>query len=294
MQRILIIEDDSVTRLGAELVLSALGFHVETAVNGREGLERMRAMIPDIVVCDVLMPEMDGFEVLEKAQGEARLARIPFIFLSSLDDREAQRKGMALGADDFLVKPFQPSELVDAIQVRLKKHALLSEAPPDLDAALARIRALLGGCCDGRAEQMFADAGLFQKNGAERSGSGPASGLFQPEAALRREHWIRKIRAYFDESRVDGLLYAQDELQSKKMLIHATYLLAVLYVKVGRKEEARAEWSVAQSVLRLNAERMRNALHEAVDPGVVNRYRLIRSKGLRLERKLSELSKLWP
>ena len=99
--KILIIDDDPTVLLGTELLLGTLGFETESAKNGEEGLAMLRAQPPDLVVCDIVMPGLDGFGVLAAAQLEPRLARLPFIFLTSQADRQTHRRGMTAGADDF-------------------------------------------------------------------------------------------------------------------------------------------------------------------------------------------------
>ena len=115
MPRILIIDDDPTIRLSTELLLGALGFETESSENGTEGLARLQERPPDLVVCDIVMPGLDGFGVLAAAQQEPRLARVPFIFLTSLTDRDTQRRGMTSGADDFLTKPFRDQDMLDAV-----------------------------------------------------------------------------------------------------------------------------------------------------------------------------------
>ena len=125
--RILVIDDDAAGRRRVEAILQREGFEVDAAVGGLEGLQAMRSRPPDLVVCDIRMPGMDGFGVLAQAQSDPALARIPFILLTALSEQGALRKGMDSGADDYLTKPFDPQNLVAAVQTRLRRVAILRQ-----------------------------------------------------------------------------------------------------------------------------------------------------------------------
>ena len=122
MAKVLVIEDEMQIRLNLQIMLKAEGHQVVTAANGREGIARVAENRPDLVLCDVMMPELDGFGVLEHLRSDPANADLPFVFLTALDDRASMRRGMNLGADDFLNKPFTRDELLEAIQSRLAKH----------------------------------------------------------------------------------------------------------------------------------------------------------------------------
>ena len=141
--QILVIEDDSVCRHFAEQILRLEGFQVRTAADGMQGFSAMREDPPDLVVCDILMPGLDGYGVLEAARMEPRTSQVPFIFVTTLTDRDSQRRGMAGGADDFLTKPFVPKELVDAIRARLKRTSELDAAAAGRKQARRRIETSL-------------------------------------------------------------------------------------------------------------------------------------------------------
>lgn len=119
MTKVIIIEDDSAIRAELEDWLFFEGFEVFSAPNGRLGLEAIYQHQPDLILCDVLMPEMDGHEVLLNVRSSVEFQGVPFIFLTAAVDREAVRKGMNLGADDYLPKPFTRAEVLSAIQSRL-------------------------------------------------------------------------------------------------------------------------------------------------------------------------------
>jgi class 3 adenylate cyclase/tRNA A-37 threonylcarbamoyl transferase component Bud32 len=125
-KRILAIDDDpSMLGLVSSLLGSA-GFEVEVASGGDAGLRSIRQAAPDLIVCDVQMPGLDGFQVLDRVRRDAATAALPFVLLTGLNDRESVRRGMRLGADDFLFKPVQPGELIDAVNAVLDKRRRLS------------------------------------------------------------------------------------------------------------------------------------------------------------------------
>src|SRR6266705_3518214 len=125
--KILIIEDEPGIRRGLALTLKSEGYHVTEAENGRAGLEAAGNELPDLVLCDITMPEMDGYAVVEQMRRMPALASTPFIFLTARSEHADVRKGMILGADDYLSKPFTRAELVEAVTVRLKKLAVWRE-----------------------------------------------------------------------------------------------------------------------------------------------------------------------
>lgn len=123
MTRVLLIEDEAPLRETTAEMLTFEGMIVETAADGYEGLAKAEAFQPDIVVCDIMMPGKDGYQVLLELRSKGETANTPFIFLSALADRPDLRYGMELGADDYITKPFDFDELLAAIQTRLKARA---------------------------------------------------------------------------------------------------------------------------------------------------------------------------
>jgi DNA-binding response OmpR family regulator len=127
MKTILIIEDDTALRENTAELLELEGYSVITAPNGRIGIELAKKQLPNIIVCDIMMPEVDGYGVLEAISLEQNTSQIPFIFLSAKTEHKEIRKGMNLGADDYLTKPFEEEELMSAIESRLAKAEILSK-----------------------------------------------------------------------------------------------------------------------------------------------------------------------
>jgi len=120
-KKVLIVDDEVEFRYMVSQVCEAAGYGVEEAEDGLRGLELARASVPDIIVCDVTMPKLDGYGLIRALREDPRTAGIPFIFLTGMSELSDLRKGMQLGADDYLAKPFGQNQLIQAIEVRLKK-----------------------------------------------------------------------------------------------------------------------------------------------------------------------------
>jgi len=128
MKKILIIEDNTEVRENLSEILSLSGYQTITAENGKVGVEKALADHPDLVLCDVMMPELDGFGVLHILSKQQSTADIPFIFLTAKAEKDDFRKGMSLGADDYIVKPFDDTILLQTIETRLRKNERLRQA----------------------------------------------------------------------------------------------------------------------------------------------------------------------
>lgn len=126
MKKVLLIEDDVSLRENTAELLELSGYKVAMAANGKIGAELAKTNLPDIIVCDIMMPEMDGYSVLQELSANTITKHIPFVFLSAKTERSEIRKGMDLGADDYLTKPFEEEELLSALESRLAKAELLS------------------------------------------------------------------------------------------------------------------------------------------------------------------------
>src|SRR5579859_7719415 len=121
MKKILVIEDEPSTGENLCDILEMEGFKPILATNGRKGLELAQSESPELILCDVMMPEMDGHGVLENLRAAEGTRRIPFIFLTARGERQDVRTGMNLGADDYLIKPVLVDDLLDAIEARLER-----------------------------------------------------------------------------------------------------------------------------------------------------------------------------
>jgi CRP-like cAMP-binding protein len=125
MEKILLIEDNEALRDNTSEILTLANYEVSTAENGKLGVEMAMANPPDIIVCDIMMPVLDGYGVYQIISKNPDLQNIPFIFLSAKSERTDLRKGMEMGADDYITKPFSDSELINAIRARLEKIQIL-------------------------------------------------------------------------------------------------------------------------------------------------------------------------
>ncbi len=122
---ILLIEDNADVRENTAEILELANYKVTTAPDGKEGVELARTENPDLIICDIMMPGLDGFGVLHLLSKDPKLATVPFIFLTAKAERSDMRKGMDLGADDYITKPFEKTELLNAVESRLRKSDFL-------------------------------------------------------------------------------------------------------------------------------------------------------------------------
>lgn len=125
MNTILLIEDNHEIRENTAEILELANYRVLTAENGKVGIEKAMEDTPDLIICDIMMPVLDGYGVLHLLNKNERLKDIPFVFLTAKTERQDFRKGMEMGADDYITKPFTDLELLNAIEQRLKKLSIL-------------------------------------------------------------------------------------------------------------------------------------------------------------------------
>ena len=137
MKKILVIEDEPEMRRNITSLLRYYDYQPIAAQNGRVAVEIARQEKPDLILCDVMMPELDGYGVLHALQSDASLAPIPFIFLTAKGEKDDLRSGMDLGADDYLTKPVANADLVRAIESRLRRseQQIKREFKPDFSSA---------------------------------------------------------------------------------------------------------------------------------------------------------------
>lgn len=137
MKKILVIEDETEMRRNITTLLRYYDYEPVAAESGRAGVEAARREKPDLILCDVMMPGLNGYSVLQTLQTDAALARIPFIFLTAKGEKDDLRSGMNLGADDYLTKPVANADLVRAIEARLRRTEQQTnrEFKPDFSSA---------------------------------------------------------------------------------------------------------------------------------------------------------------
>ncbi|MEP7257363.1 MAG: response regulator, partial [Flavitalea sp.] len=123
-QSVLVIDDNTDIRENIAEILQLAGYITFTAENGKLGVEMAIREKPSVIVCDIMMPELDGYGVLHLLRRNAVTQNIPFIFLTAKTERSDFRKGMEMGGDDYITKPFEEIELLNAIETRIKKSAI--------------------------------------------------------------------------------------------------------------------------------------------------------------------------
>ena len=124
MIKILLIEDNQEIRENTAEIMSLSNYNVLEAEKGKVGVELAKNENPDLIICDIMMPELDGYGVLHILSKKPETASIPFIFLTAKTEKTDIRKGMNLGADDYLTKPFDDTDLLNAIEARFRKSAM--------------------------------------------------------------------------------------------------------------------------------------------------------------------------
>ncbi|MGB3496110.1 MAG: response regulator transcription factor [Elainellaceae cyanobacterium] len=134
-KQLLLIDDDPNLILLVKDYLEFRGYEVMTAENGREALEILEKQIPDMIICDVMMPEMDGYSLVEHVRKDARTSWIPVLFLSAKGQIQDRVKGLSTGADVYMVKPFEPEELVAQVEAALNQASRLMVHQPNKGGA---------------------------------------------------------------------------------------------------------------------------------------------------------------
>jgi DNA-binding NarL/FixJ family response regulator len=185
MTKILIIEDEPAMRANMADVLELEGFQPFTAANGREGVALAQRERPALILCDILMPEQDGYSVLAALRADEATARIPFVFLTAKGERADVRAGMNFGADDYLIKPVRVDDLLAAIEARLERaqqHAAFQvefRSPKPLEAL---------GLSAREAEILF-----WVAQGKTNSETGQILGISCATAKKHLEHIYQKL-----------------------------------------------------------------------------------------------------
>lgn len=142
MKKILLVEDNTEVRENTAEILELAGYDVLTAENGKVGVEKAVKESPDLIICDIMMPVLDGYGTLHMLSKNDKTAHIPFIFLTAKAERSDMRKGMEMGADDYITKPFDDIELLNAIESRFKK---LEAARRDIQPTQDGVNEILQG-----------------------------------------------------------------------------------------------------------------------------------------------------
>lgn len=186
MKKILLIEDNPDIRDNTAEILTLAGYSVSTAENGKVGVDLAQRIKPNLIICDIMMPELDGYGVLHILNRNPDTSGIPFIFLTAKTEKTDIRKGMALGADDYLTKPFDDTDLLNAIETRLRKYELRSRqydnTPAGLDHFILDAQKALnlsGLCQDKKAKSLKKKAELFTE------GESPSTIFFVKSGSIK-------------------------------------------------------------------------------------------------------------
>lgn len=170
MKKILLVEDNPEVRENIHEILELAGYNVITAANGKIGVEMAQKENPDLIICDIMMPELDGYGVLHILNKKPETAGIPFIFLTAKTEKTDIRKGMNLGADDYLTKPFDDTDLLNAVEARLRKAAMQQQlydvTPEGLDTFINDAKKVLNFkdlCKDKRVKAIKKKSELFSE-----------------------------------------------------------------------------------------------------------------------------------
>lgn len=209
MKKILVIEDEARTRSMFQECLESEGFETLGAENGLIGVQQAQQFLPDLVICDIVMPQLDGYGVLTELRQFPATATIPFIFLTAKTAKSEHRQGMALGADDYLTKPSTVDELLEAVATRLEKQALLQrcyaaeyqqEAPPQTATEADAPESLLPSVTELSAVFKFIEAnyskGITLSDVAQAVGYSPAylTNRVKRETGQTVNRWIIERR----------------------------------------------------------------------------------------------------
>lgn len=166
-KQILLIEDDKILRENTVEILNFANYEVTTASNGKLGVKKAIEESPDLILCDIMMPELDGFGVYQILSKNDSCKKIPFIFLSAKTNHHDRRKGMELGADDYITKPFEESELLSAISIRLEKainnSPINNNSGADSSTRVADISALIEQLCNRKIQVYKKGETLFRE-----------------------------------------------------------------------------------------------------------------------------------
>lgn len=186
MKTILVIDDNTDIRENIAEILMLGGYKVFTAENGKRGVETALKEKPDLIVCDIMMPELDGYGVLHLVKKNEDTRNIPFIFLTAKTERGDFRKGMEMGADDYITKPFEEIELLNAIEIRLKKAEILEQPYSASAAGLdAFIKDMKGGGFIKRVSEQYETVSYPKKQVLYQEGKRPRFLYFLAKGKLK-------------------------------------------------------------------------------------------------------------
>ncbi len=247
MTRILLIEDNLEVRENTAEILTLAGYEVTTALHGKEGVEKAQKQKYDLIICDIMMPELDGYGVLHILNKNPETATVPFIFLTAKVEKTDVRKGMALGADDYLTKPFDDTDLLNAVETRLRKRELLKKIYDNTEAGLQtfiidvkKALCLEDLCKDQKHKKYKKKATVFEEGESSSSlyfvKSGQIKGFKAHPDGKELIISVYKVGDFFGfESILQNEPYAESAValeDSELTLISKTDFLAIIYGQV--------------------------------------------------------------
>jgi DNA-binding response OmpR family regulator len=221
MANVLLIEDDDAQRFVAAFALKKAGHEVREATDGRQGVAAARVELPEVIVCDVMMPGMTGYEVIAELRKDPELATVPFILLTAMSDRKHMRQGMTAGADDYLTKPYRPDELCEAITAVLSRRqvqedAFRSSVSGMVESALEQQKEALGRQYEGH---------LQREINARWTQANKASDLHYDNAYLLLADLLGNMGNASDSGLAERVKQAQQKARDTLYLFGATQVL---------------------------------------------------------------------
>jgi DNA-binding response OmpR family regulator len=221
MANVLLIEDDDTQRLVAAYALRKAGHEVREAADGPQGLTAAREERPDAVVCDVMIPGMDGYEVVSRLRADPQLGTVPVVLLTAMSDRQHMRQGMTAGADDYLTKPYKPSELCEAVTAVLTRRQAQEEA----------FRSSLSGVVESALEQQKETLGrqyetqLQREINARWASANAATDLHYPDAMVLLADLLGDAAAEGEATLAERVRHAQQSARDTLYLFGATHVM---------------------------------------------------------------------
>lgn len=264
--KILVIEDESTVLQNTLEILNMEGFDAQGVDNGRAGITTAQNYSPDLIICDIMMPGMDGYAVLEELRKSPTTALTPFVFLTARTDRRDQRYGMNLGADDYLTKPFTVAELLQCVHARLDRSEVVQdEAEKKLDSLRHNIILSMPHELRTPLTSILGFSDLLKLDATNPEQTMQMAGLIN-SAALRLQHLIENYLAYaqieifeHDPERIAVLKQARTE-QVNALIESETYRVVTIF-----ERESDLKLQVDAGDLKIAHELLKKMVGELVD-----------------------------
>jgi two-component system, sensor histidine kinase and response regulator len=247
MTRILIIEDEAMVRENLSEIVQAEGYEVITAAEGEEGIRLARSVQPDLILCDIRMPRLDGFGVLAMLSHDRLTDTIPFIFITAHTEKADQRLGMGLGADDYITKPFTRRDLLNSIRKRLEKQqVLLRQAEAKYNQLQGSIAHRLPASLLSPLSVLLSNAELLEESDSIAADPvqvrGIAKGMRRAAASLT--HFVRSYMLYLELDAVPSNPDQQSRLLAERVTVRGdeiAMLLQGVTREWGREEDLHVD-----------------------------------------------------